>query len=101
MDLKLQIYRGELGPEYVDFRGDLFKGSPEDEHRTVLEVRIKDTDLPEGMTDEDIKGMAESANKLFALLGKVQPSFAGPLSSVFGLAGSGPVKLATRVYDED
>jgi len=100
-DLKFQAYRGDLGPDYVDFRGDNLKGSPVDEHRTIVETRIKDGDLPEGVTVDMILSMAKTANALFAILTSMQPTFAGALSGILGLDGEGPVKLAVRLYDED
>lgn len=95
-DIKLQVYRGDLGPDYVDFRGDLLKGSPDDEHRTVAEYREND--------DADIADLLATApiiNKQFAKLTEKQPAALQPLASLVGLSGSGPVKMALRIYDND
>lgn len=104
MDIKLQAYRGESGPDYVDFRKSTgaFIGSPEDEHRTILEARVNDDDLAElGMTETEFFEACASANKLLAILYSKQPSSAGALANMIGLAGHGPVKIGIRAYDND
>lgn len=95
-DIKLQVYRGELAPEYVDFRGAGFKGSPEDEHRTVAEFRTHD----EGIVAE-ILATAPSVNRLLSRFSTGQDSNLGQLASLVGLGGAGPVKAAVRIYSDD
>lgn len=97
MDVKLQVYRGDAGPDHVDFRESTggFLGSPEDEHRTVAEG--------ENIDEETAALVLEAApiiNKLFARMTAQQQSFGKDLATLLGLAGSGPVKLAVRLYDE-
>lgn len=104
MDIKLQAYRGDAGPEKVDFRQSTggFIGSPEDEHRTAIEARVTDEDLTElGLTEEEFLASLASANKVLALLASKQHGSTGNLASLLGLSGSGPVKVAIRAYDND
>lgn len=102
MDIKLQAYRGDLGPEKVDFRGENFVGSPEDEHRTALEARVTEEDLAElGLTEEEFFASLVSTNKILALVASKQHDSTGNLASLLGLSGSGPVKVAVRAYDND
>lgn len=95
-DIKLQVYRGELGPEYVDFRGDGLQGSPVDEHRTVAEFRTHDEEVV-----AEILTAAPSVNRLLARFSAGQNSSFGNLASLVGLGGSGPVKAAVRIYGDD
>lgn len=97
-DIKLQVYRGELPPEHVDFRGEGFKGAPEDNHRTVAEFRTHD----EAVIAEILEA-APSVNRLFARFTPAGDggNSLGHLASLVGLSGSGPVKLAARVYGDD
>lgn len=95
-DIKLQVYRGNLGPEYVDFRGAGNVGAPEDNHRTVAEYRENDdADIA------DILATAPTLNKHLAKLTEKQPSAFGPVATLVGLGGDGPVKMALRIYDND
>ena len=95
-DIKLQVYRGELPPEHVDFRGDGFKGSPEDEHRTILEYREDDPAEIEALK-EDLPAL----NRRLARFAAKQGGRAGDIAKVLGLGGSGPVKVAGRIYEND
>lgn len=117
MDIKLQAYRGEAGPTDVDFRKSTggFKGSPQDEHSTVAEVRIDDAEVTD--TEERIGKALDELNAardeglLFAALGfantiiaevvsKVDQSQVAQLLESFA-PGSGPLKVAIRAYDND
>ena len=89
-DLKLQAYRGEATAQDWDFRKSTggFKGSPEDEHRTLAEQRISDeiaAELPDAIV---------YVNNLLEGLEVAVPDLAP-------IPGSGPVKLALRVFDND
>lgn len=99
-DIKLQVYRGETPPEHVDFRGEGFRGSPEDEHRTVAEFRTKD----EAIVAEIIE-TAPSVNRLLEMFTRGADGAAGNnlghLASLVGLDGSGSPKIAVRVYEDD
>lgn len=97
MDIKLQAYRGDSGPDKVDFRKSTgaFLGSPDDEHKTILEYRVEDD--PTG-TEFEILG---EMNDLLSKMTSVQPDAVGQLAGMVGLEGSGPVKLAFRIFDND
>jgi hypothetical protein len=104
LDVKLQLYRGEAGPEKVDQRKSTgaFVGSPEDEHRTVLEGRITEEDLAElEMSKDELFDNLVSANKILAILARKQHPATGSAASLLGLGGQGPVKAAIRAYDAD
>jgi hypothetical protein len=104
MDAKLQIYRGDVGPDHVDFRKSTgsFLGSPEDEHSTVLEVRVTDEDLTElGLSQEQFLDACAEANKVLAFFASKQPAGLLTVTELLGLDGNGPIKLAIRAFDND
>ncbi len=108
MDIKLQLYRGDLPASHVDFRkegfveGEGFRGSPEDEHRTAFEGRITDEDLSElGITQDEFLASLRTTNKVLALVTAKQHPSTGNLASLVGLGGAGPVKVAVRAYEDD
>jgi len=113
-DLKLQAYRGDSGPADIDFRKSTggYKGSPEDEHRTIAEVRMPDyvLDSPIEVVDPETGLSIQFANRRSALIvansiladvASGQPDQLGDLATIVGLDGNGPVKLALRVFDND
>lgn len=113
-DIKLQAYRGESGPTDIDFRKSTggFKGSPEDEHRTIAEVRVDDDfidrqiEVVDPETDTLLLSTSRRnaiavANSILADVTQGQPDELGNVADLVGLEGSGPVKLAIRIYDND
>lgn len=84
MDVKLQAYAGNAGPEKVDFRKstNAFVGAPDDNHRTLYEFRIGNKELIDaGLTEEDLIFVLAKINRL--------------------MKTDGPLKFAFRVYDND
>ena len=94
-DVKLQIYRGDTPANHVDFRGDGFLGSPDDEHRTVVEGENVD----QGFVDA-VLNFGPQLNAMFDKLTSEQPAALEHVADALGLNGNGPVRLAIRVYDE-
>lgn len=94
-DIKFQVFRGEASPDHVDFRGDGFLGSPEDEHRTFLEIEDADES-----TVEAVLMFGPELNEVFDKLTSRQPDALSAVASALGLSGSGDLRLAIRVYDE-
>ena len=94
-DVKLQVFRGDTPSSHVDFRGDGFIGSPDDEHRTVAEAENVD----DGFVQAALT-FGPEVNAMFDKLTSKQPSAFAALATALGLGGHGPVRLAIRVYDE-
>ena len=98
---KLQVYRGECGPAYVDFRGDKWLGvgtNPEDEHATIPHVQET--------TDDETAITAALAtfpmiNAEFDKLTALEPPIFGSIAEALGLGGMGDVHLGLRIYDDD
>ena len=94
-DVKLQVFRGDTPADHVDFRGDGFLGSPQDEHRTVVEGENVD----QGFVDA-VLNFGPQLNAMFDKLTAAQPSALASVADALGLHGEGPVRLAIRVYEE-
>jgi len=94
-DVKLQIFRGDTPADHVDFRGDGFLGSPDDEHRTVVEGENVDSAFVDA-----VLAIGPKLNAMFDTLTEAQPGALAQVATALGLSGKGPVRLALRVYDE-
>lgn len=92
--LKLQVVRNATGDTSVDFRGDKFKGAPEDNHRTFAEI----DPAPQGLIDL-VLAEGPVFNAFLKQLETFEPGFAGNAAALLGLSGSGAVQVRARLYD--